>query len=75
MRISVQAKPNAKIEKIEKVSETEFLVSVKEPPKEGKANQAIGRTLAEYFQIPFSNVRLVSGFSSRQKTFEIIREF
>ena len=68
MRISVQAKPNAKIEKIEKVSETEFLVSV-------KANQAIGRTLAEYFQIPFSNVRLVSGFSSRQKTFEIIREF
>ena len=71
MRIFVKAKPNAKKEKIEKISETNFIVAIKEPPIQGKANAAIIKALAAHFNIPPSAVQLISGFSSKQKIFDI----
>jgi uncharacterized protein YggU (UPF0235/DUF167 family) len=47
-------------------------VAVKEPPKNGRANMAIAKALAAYFDISFSRVQLISGFSAKQKMFEII---
>jgi len=44
---------------------------VKAPAKEGRANWAVARALAEYFKIAPSRVELVSGFSSKEKVFEI----
>jgi len=70
MKIFVKAKPRAKNEKIEKIGEDCFKVSVKEPPEEGKANQAIVKALAEYFKVNQSTIKLVSGFSSKNKIFE-----
>lgn len=70
-QIFVKAKPNAKKESIEKIDDTHFLLSVKEPAKEGRANEAVVKILAEYFDVPVSRIHLVSGFSSRQKKFEI----
>lgn len=72
MKIFVKAKPLAKEEKIEKIDEINFIVAVKEPPKGGKANRAITKALALYFNVAPSQVRLVSGSSSRQKVFEIL---
>lgn len=71
MRITVRAKPSAKEERVEEVGPQEFIVAVKEPPREGKANAAIVRALAEHFDVPSSRVRLVAGFASRQKIFDI----
>ena len=71
MKIFVKAKPGAREEAIEKISDTNFVIAVKEPPRGGKANRAITRALAEYFHAAPSAVRLVSGFSSRQKVFEV----
>ena len=48
-----------------------YKVSVKEAPVDGKANEAIIKALAEYFDVAKSNVTLVSGQSSKQKVFEI----
>lgn len=72
MKIFVKAKPSAREERVEKVSETNFIVSVTEPPKDGKANKAIGNALAAYFDVSPSRVNLVSGFSSRLKVFEVL---
>ena len=72
MKIVVKAEPNAKKEQIEKVDETHFVVQVKEPPIQGRANRAIKDALAEYFNIAPSRIKIVSGSSSKQKTFEII---
>jgi uncharacterized protein len=72
MKIFVKAKAGAKEEKVEKISETEFLVRVKEPAQKGRANHAIIAALANYFSLPHSRVRLVSGFSAKQKVFEIM---
>ena len=72
MKISVKVKPNAKIEKIEKLSETEFKVSLKAPPKDGKANAALIALLADYFDVPKKRITLLRGTSSKQKWVEIL---
>lgn len=71
MKIFVKAKPLAKEENIRKIDELNFVVAVKEPPRNGEANAAIAIALAKYFCVAPAQVRLVSGFSARQKTFEI----
>lgn len=71
MKIFVKAKPNAKQEKVEKIDEAHFVVSVKEPPRQGRANEAVAKVLAEYFKMNRSAFKLVSGFSSKNKIFEI----
>ncbi|CUU07963.1 hypothetical protein JGI3_01615 [Candidatus Kryptobacter tengchongensis] len=72
MRIFVRVKPNAKVEKVEKIDETHFSVSVKAPPVEGKANEALISLLANYFGVSKSNVKIISGFNSRNKVVEIV---
>lgn len=71
MKICVTAKPNSKHPRIEKISETEFVVAVKEPPVQGKANRAIVQALSEYFNVPAAHIRFISGFTSRHKIVEI----
>jgi uncharacterized protein YggU (UPF0235/DUF167 family) len=71
MRIFVKLKPSAKEEKIEKIGKNHFLVSVKEPAKQGRANARLIKKLAEYFCLPSSLILLRSGFSSREKVVEI----
>jgi hypothetical protein len=72
MKINVKAKPSAREEKVEKIDENNFIVSVKEPPEKGKANEAIRNALAVYFKIASARVKIVSGYSSRNKIIEII---
>jgi len=71
MEIFVKAKPKSKIEKVEKIDENHFEVWVKEPPVEGRANFAIIKALADYFNVKMSEVRLKSGFTSRNKKFDV----
>ena len=84
MKIIVKAKPGAKVEKVVRVDQPSlgldngkqepviYKVSVKEQAINGKANEAIIRALASYFDIAPSCVELVSGQSSKQKVFEVI---
>jgi uncharacterized protein YggU (UPF0235/DUF167 family) len=85
MKIFVKAKPGANEDKVDPpaarlwqenkndgAGEKEwFKVSVKEPPTQGRANTAIGKLLAQHFKVSPSQIRLISGFSSKQKVFEI----
>lgn len=78
MRIHVKAKPGSKqayIKKLEDAdlfgAELRFVVAVQERAIEGRANHAIEKTVAEYFKVPVSRVRIVSGQASRAKVIEI----
>ena len=71
MRISIKAKAGAKKESVEKLSDNEFVVSVKEPPIDGRANWAICRAVADYFGVSPSRVNVISGQSSKNKILEI----
>lgn len=71
MKIFVTAKPRSKSEHIEKIDETHFVVAVSAPPIKGLANRAITQALANHFGVAPSQVSLVSGFSAKQKLFEV----
>lgn len=71
MKISVKVKPNAKIEKVEKLADNEFAVWVTAQAKEGKANQAAVELLSEYFGIPKSRINIVTGYKSKNKIISI----
>lgn len=71
MKIFVIAKPKSRVEKVEKVSDNIFRVSVKAPAIEGLANEAIINLLAGYFGKRKSEIRMVSGHSSKKKLIEI----
>lgn len=72
MKIFVAAKPMAKEERVEKLDETHFVVSVKEPPIQGRANQAIIKALACFLDVAPSRLRIVAGYTSRQKIIEVL---
>jgi len=70
MKIQVKVKPNSKTEGIS-LEGNSFIIRIKEPPKEGKANQAVIKMLAKYFDISQSQVRILSGFKRRNKVIEV----
>ena len=70
MKIQVKVKPNSKNEELSQEGDS-FIVKVKEPPREGQANQAVIKLLAEYFGVPQSQVRILSGFKNKNKVIEI----
>lgn len=70
-KIIVYAKPGAKENKVERVDDGHFVVSVKEPPQDGRANAAIEKILAEYFGIARSCVAIVHGRTSKRKIIEV----
>lgn len=70
MKIRVEVKPNSKTPGIEAV-EDHLVVRVKEPPTEGKANGAVLKAVAAYYHVASSDVRIVSGHSSRRKLVEV----
>ena len=73
MKIQVKVKPGSRTEEVSQQGDS-FIVKVKEPPKEGKANQAVIKLLAEHFGVPQSQVRILSGFRSKNKVIEVAEE-
>ena len=74
MKIFVTAKPKRKKAFVKMISHTEYIVSVHEPAQQGKANKAIIKSLAEYFNLKISEVLLISGETIKKKVFEILLE-
>jgi hypothetical protein len=71
MRITVTTKPRSKVEKVERVDDKNFVVSVRALPVEGQANRAVLLALADYLEVPLSRIRIVSGAGARKKIIDI----
>lgn len=78
MKIVVRAKPGAKKEYVKEMTDLfapadrrRFIVAVHEPATEGRANRAIERVLAGHLGIAPSRVRIVAGFTAKEKIVEI----
>ena len=71
MKIQIKVSANAKVEEVVKV-ENGYNVRVKAPAKEGKANKAVIKALAEHFKVPQSSIHIVSGLNGKNKVVEII---
>lgn len=73
MKIAIKVKPGSKKGPIVQPSliDDKLLVFVREPAVDGKANRAIIKLLADYFEVAKSKVWIVSGLKSRTKIVEI----
>ena len=72
MSMIVRVKPGSKKGPlVEETENGELVVYVREPAVEGKANEAVIKLLAEYFDVPKSKVQLIAGHKSKIKRFEI----
>ncbi len=71
MKLFIKVKPGARERKIKKVDGTHLEIWVKEPPREGRANMAVLEAVSEYFGVPKSAMRILSGSTSRLKVLEI----
>jgi len=69
MRILIKVHSNTSQEKIEKLSNKDFNVWIKEKPIDGKANFVLERLLRKYFN---AECKIVSGFSSKKKIVEVL---
>lgn len=72
MVIKVKVFPKAKINEISRQGNF-FKVKVTAPAEKGWANKALIKLLAEYFKISKSQVVILAGEKSREKTVEILR--
>ena len=70
MIIKVKAKPNSKDEKIEKISESEFIIHVKEPAEDNKANIRIINLISKELGVSYKKI-MIKNPTSREKIIEI----
>jgi uncharacterized protein (TIGR00251 family) len=70
MKIKVKVNPNSKIEKIERKDEL-FLVYVKQPAKDNKANESLILLLSKYFKVPKTKITILHGKKSKIKIVSI----
>lgn len=71
MYVRVRVHPNAKKESVERKSETEFDIMVKEPAKMNMANKRVVGIIAKEFGIREKDVRIISGHHARSKILSI----
>jgi uncharacterized protein (TIGR00251 family) len=65
--LSIKVKARARKRRVEKTGPSEYRISVVSPPSKGKANQEVVRALASYFDLPPSQVKIISGIKSPRK--------
>jgi uncharacterized protein (TIGR00251 family) len=70
VKIRVNVKPNSKTEELTREGD-DFAVRVKEPAREGKANQAVIKLLARHFGVPQSRIKITGGIRSKNKVIEV----
>lgn len=68
MRVNVKVKPNSPSQKIEKISENEYIVFLKKPPEKNKANIELMKLLRKHFG---TEVKLLKGKTSKNKIIEV----
>ena len=71
MLIKVKVFTNSKKEEVIQKSEDSFQIKVRAKPIEGQANRAVTRALTSFLKLPENKIRLMRGFKTRNKLFEI----
>lgn len=71
MKINIKVKPNSKQQKIEAITEDNFVIHLKSPPVDGKANKELIEILATKFKVTKSQIIIKSGLTSKTKLIEI----
>ena len=72
MRIYVKVSPKSSKNEITKISEGEYKVKLTAAPVDNQANSMLIRVLAEYLNLPKSNLKIIGGKTAKIKIIEIL---
>jgi uncharacterized protein YggU (UPF0235/DUF167 family) len=67
MYIKIKAHTSVSKESVMQKDATTLIISVKEKPQNNQANKRILQLVAEWFSVPVSSVRLISGHTHPSK--------
>jgi uncharacterized protein YggU (UPF0235/DUF167 family) len=67
VKLFVTVKTGAKEDRVDRVDEAHFRVSVKAPAREGKANEAVLKLLSDHFRLPRLRFSILRGLSTKNK--------
>ena len=70
MKVRVQVKPQRRLNSVQ-ATDDGLMVELRAAPEDGKANAALVCVLADHFNVKKSQVRIISGHTSRIKLVEI----
>ncbi|MBR3236210.1 DUF167 domain-containing protein [Candidatus Saccharibacteria bacterium] len=70
MKYQVTVKPGSSQEKIVALSPNELTVYLRAKPHDGEANDALIKLLSEYFDVPKTTIKIISGAKSHKKVIE-----
>lgn len=71
-RIKLRVIPRAKQNKITTDDDGTVRVHITAAPVDGAANDAVIRALADYFDVPKSQIKIIRGATSRNKVVELL---
>lgn len=74
MKLHIKVKPGSKIDSVSVDAAQQWVVKIKAPPIDGKANIYLIQFLAKVLNLPKSNIQLLKGETSSFKTIEIAAE-
>lgn len=74
MKLHLKVKPGSKVDSVLKDAENNWVVKIKAPPIDGKANLYLVQFLAKVLAVPKSHIHLLKGETSAFKTLEIAAE-
>ena len=70
MILNIKVKPNSKEEKVERIAEGEYAISVKEPAEDGKANIRVINLLSKELNVGYKSIKIKNP-TSRNKLIEV----
>ena len=71
MIIKIMVKPNSPNPRIEKMSSDRFLVYVSSEAENNQANIELIQMLSKHYGVPWKNIRIKSGLTSKNKLVEV----
>ena len=71
MIINIRVKPQSGRQDIKKISENKYIVSLKKPAEDNKANLELIKLLKKYFH---KNINIIKGMKNRNKVVEVIEK-
>lgn len=71
MFLHIKAKPGSKVNQVSVAADGSFIIKIKAPAHDGKANDELIKFLSAKLDLPKSKIQLISGFTSPFKKLEI----
>ncbi len=72
MRVRVRVTASAKRERVSKMDNDEFHITVREPAEHNMANRRVRELIAQEFGVSVAKVRLMTGHRSRSKMVDVV---